>query len=72
MPPLVLAAIAANGGLVRAFHAAGGPLFATAAAGYLVLIYPVAIAVGAAQADLAPTSRVSDSADRGDRGPRRR
>ena len=58
VPLLVLAAIAANGGLVRAFHAAGGPLFATAAAGYLVLLYPVAIAVGAAQGllDLAETT----------------
>jgi len=34
---------------VRAFHAAGGLLFATAAAAYLVLLYPMAIAVGAAQ-----------------------
>ncbi len=49
LPLLVFAAILANSGLVRAFHAAGGPLFATAAAGYLVLIYPMAIAVGAAQ-----------------------
>jgi hypothetical protein len=50
VPLLVLAAIAANFGLVRAFHAAGGPLFAAAAAGYLVLPYPLAIAVGAGQA----------------------
>ncbi len=49
LPLLVLVAIAANRGLVRAFHAAGGAWFATAAAGYLVLIYPGAIAVGAAQ-----------------------
>jgi GT2 family glycosyltransferase len=49
VPLLVLAAIAANSGLVRAFRAAGGPLFATAAAAYLVLLYPMAIAVGAAQ-----------------------
>jgi len=48
VPLFVLAAIAANTGLVRAFHKAGGPLFATAATGYLVLIYPVAIGVGAA------------------------
>lgn len=49
LPLLVLAAAAANSGLVRAFHAARGPLFATAATAYLVLIYPAAIAVGAAQ-----------------------
>ncbi len=49
LPPLIAAATLANVGLVRAFRAAGGPLFATAAAGYLVLIYPGAIAVGAAQ-----------------------
>lgn len=49
LPPLVLASIAANGGLVRAFHAAQGPLFATIATAYLVLVYPMAIAVGAAQ-----------------------
>lgn len=49
VPLFVIGAIAANGGLVRAFHAAGGPLFAAAATGYLVLIYPGAIAVGAAQ-----------------------
>jgi GT2 family glycosyltransferase len=59
VPLLVLASIAANGGLVRAFHAAGGPLFATAATAYLVLLYPMAIAVGAAQAllDFARTPR---------------
>ena len=59
VPPLVLAAILANGGLVRAFHAAGGLLFATAAAAYLVLLYPMAIAVGAAQGlvDLARNAR---------------
>jgi len=59
VPLLVLAAVAANGGLVRAFLSAGGPLFATGAAGYLVLMYPGAIAVGAAQAliDLARNSR---------------
>ncbi len=59
VPLFVLAAIAANQGLVRAFHAAGGPLFATAAAGYLVLLYPAAIAFGAAQGllDLARGSR---------------
>ena len=58
VPLFVLMAIAANGGLVRAFHAAGGTLFAAAAAGYLVLIYPMAIAVGAAQGllDLARTT----------------
>ena len=52
VPLLVLAAVAANSGLVRAFNAAGGPLFAVAAAGYLVLIYPAAIAVGAAKGRL--------------------
>jgi glycosyltransferase involved in cell wall biosynthesis len=59
VPLLVLAAILANCGLMRAFHAAGGLLFATAAAGYLVLIYPGAIAVGAAQGllDLARNAR---------------
>jgi GT2 family glycosyltransferase len=59
VPLLLLAAIAANSGLVRAFHAAGGFLFATAATGYLVLIYPGAIAVGAARglADLALGAR---------------
>jgi glycosyltransferase involved in cell wall biosynthesis len=59
VPLFILASLAANGGLVRAFHAAGGPLFATAAAGYLVLIYPMAIAVGAAQGllDLARDTR---------------
>jgi len=65
LPLLILAAIAANGGLVRAFHAAGGSLFALAATGYLVLIYPVAIAVGAAQGllDLARTTRaITDTA----------
>jgi len=65
LPLLILAAIAANGGLVRAFHAAGGSLFALAATGYLVLIYPVAIAVGAAQGllDLARTTRaITDKA----------
>ena len=49
VPLLVLAALVTNSGLVRAFHAARGLLFASAAAGYLVLIYPMAIAVGAAQ-----------------------
>ncbi|MHB8836011.1 MAG: glycosyltransferase [Candidatus Methylomirabilia bacterium] len=59
LPLLVLASITANIGLVRAFNAAGGPLFATAATGYLVLLYPVAIAVGAAQGllDLARNTR---------------
>jgi GT2 family glycosyltransferase len=59
LPLFVGAALAANGGLVRAFHRAGGPLFAAAAAGYLVLLYPAAIAVGAAQAllDLASGER---------------
>ena len=59
VPLLVLAAIAANSGLVRAFHAAGGLLFATAAACYLVLLYPMAIAVGVAQGllDLARNTR---------------
>lgn len=49
VPLFFLAAIGANRELVRAFRAAGGPLFATAAAGYLVLLYPLAIAAGAAQ-----------------------
>jgi glycosyltransferase involved in cell wall biosynthesis len=48
VPLFVLAAVAANSGLVRAFNKAGGGLFATAATGYLVLIYPAAIGVGAA------------------------
>lgn len=58
VPLFVLAAILANSGLLRAFHAAGGLLFATAAAGYLVLIYPGAIAFGTAQGllDLARNS----------------
>lgn len=49
VPLLALAAIIANAGLVRAFNAADGPRFAAAAAGYLVLVYPGAIAVGAAR-----------------------
>jgi GT2 family glycosyltransferase len=49
VPLFVLAAVAANAGLARAFHAAGGAVFATAATGYLVLLYPMAVAVGAAQ-----------------------
>ena len=59
LPLFVLAAVVANSGLVRAFHAAGGLLFATAAAAYLVLLYPMAIAVGAAQGlvDLARNAR---------------
>ena len=59
VPLCILAAIGANGGLVRAFHAAGGFLFATMATAYLVLVYPMAIAVGAAQGllDLARDSR---------------
>jgi GT2 family glycosyltransferase len=59
LPLLVFAALLANSGLVRAFHAAGGSLFAIAGATYLVLLYPMAIAVGAAQGllDLARNSR---------------
>jgi len=59
VPLLILAAIAANHGLVRAFHTAGGLLFAATAAAYLVLLYPMAIAVGAAQGilDLARNTR---------------
>jgi GT2 family glycosyltransferase len=59
LPLLILAAVAANSGLVRAFLAARGVLFATAATGYLVLIYPLAIAFGAAQGllDLARNTR---------------
>jgi len=59
LPLFALASIAANSGLVRSFHAAGGGLFAAAATGYLVLVYPAAIAVGAAQGllDLARNTR---------------
>jgi GT2 family glycosyltransferase len=59
VPLFLLGALAANAGLVRAFWRAGGPLFAAAAACYLVLIYPAAIAVGAAHGltDLALGSR---------------
>jgi hypothetical protein len=55
VPLFVLGALSANAGLVRAFCRAGGPRFASAAACYLVIIYPAAIAVGAARglADLA-------------------
>jgi GT2 family glycosyltransferase len=60
VPLFVLAAIAANSGLVRAFLKAGGPLFATAAAGYLVLVYPVAIGVGAALGLLDLAQNASD------------
>jgi glycosyltransferase involved in cell wall biosynthesis len=60
VPLFVGAAIAANRGLVRSFHAAGGALFATAAAGYLVLVYPGAIAVGAARGLLDHASRERD------------
>lgn len=58
-PACVLGAIAANAGLVRAFRAAGGRAFAIAAAAYLVLLYPCAIAAGAARgfADLVRTPR---------------
>jgi glycosyltransferase involved in cell wall biosynthesis len=61
VPLLILASILANSGLVRAFRAAGGLLFAAAATGYLVLIYPGAIAVGALQGllDLARNGRDS-------------
>lgn len=47
VPPLLTVALAANTGLLRAFHRAGGSGFAAAAAAYLLLIYPAAIAVGA-------------------------
>jgi GT2 family glycosyltransferase len=59
VPLLLLGAVAANRGLVRAFSAAGGPRFAAAAAAYLVLAYPLAIAVGAVRglADLACGAR---------------
>jgi glycosyltransferase involved in cell wall biosynthesis len=59
VPLFVLVAVAVNAGLVRAFHRAGGSVFAAAATGYLVLIYPLAIAVGAAQGlwDLANNGR---------------
>ena len=59
VPLLVLGAITANRGLVRAFFAVGGPWFASAATAYLVLLYPGAIAVGAARglADLARGGR---------------
>jgi GT2 family glycosyltransferase len=59
VPLFILASVAANGGLVRAFHAAGGFLFATAAAAYLVVLYPMAIAFGVAQGllDLARNTR---------------
>lgn len=60
VPLSLLAAIAANRGLVRAFHAAGGHLFAAAATGYLVLIYPAAIAFGAAQGLLDLARSTSD------------
>jgi hypothetical protein len=54
-----LGAIAANARLVRAFAAAGGARFASAAALYLVTLYPAAIATGAARAlvDLARGAR---------------
>jgi GT2 family glycosyltransferase len=59
VPLCMLGAIAANRGLVRAFFAAGGLRFASAATAYLVLLYPGAIAVGAALglADLARSGR---------------
>jgi GT2 family glycosyltransferase len=62
LPLLLLGALAANAGLLRAFGRAGGFRFAAAAAGYLVLVYPGAIAVGAAQGlvDLLRGSRGCD------------
>ena len=59
------AAVAANAGLVLAFHRAGGLRFAIAAAAYLVLLYPVAIAVGITQGllDLARSTRDLSGAD---------
>lgn len=58
IPAWFLAALAANRGLVGAFRAAGGPRFAAAAAAYLVIVYPAAVASGAALglADLARAS----------------
>jgi glycosyltransferase involved in cell wall biosynthesis len=50
LPVLLLGGLAANAGLVRAFFAAGGPAFGAGATLYLLLVYPAAIAVGAAQA----------------------
>lgn len=59
VPLFALGALAANGGLLRAFFAAGGLPFAAASACYLVLIYPGAIAIGAARGllDLARGAR---------------
>jgi GT2 family glycosyltransferase len=55
VPVLALGALGANAGLVRAFFAAGGAGFGTAATLYYFLVYPFAIAAGAAGgiADLA-------------------
>jgi hypothetical protein len=59
VPLFVLGALAANRSLVRAFRAAGGARFAAAAAAYLVLAYPGAIAAGAVRGlvDLALEAR---------------
>jgi GT2 family glycosyltransferase len=59
VPLFAFGALFANAGLVRAFRRAGGPRFAAAAACYLVIVYPAAIAVGAARglADLALRGR---------------
>lgn len=56
LPIGALGGIAANAALVRAFARAGGGRFASAAALYLVTLYPAAIALGAARG-LADLSR---------------
>ena len=55
LPLLALLALGANAGLVRAFFA-GGAGFGTAASGYYFLVYPFAVAAGAA-AGLADIAR---------------
>ncbi|HWR97466.1 MAG TPA: glycosyltransferase [Candidatus Methanoperedens sp.] len=55
-PLCALGGVVANAGLVRAFAAGGGPLFAAGASLYLVTLYPTAVIAGAA-AGLADTAR---------------